>query len=463
MRSRSHPIGAMAVAPSDPKVIYVGTGESSLRSDITFGTGVYKSVDGGAHWEHRGLDDTRQIGKVLVDPRNADVVLVAAMGHAYGPNEERGVFRSTDGGRIGRRCCSRTATRARSTSRAIRGTRPSSTPRCTARGARPWSQYPPNEGAGSGIYKSVDGGATWIAVSTGRIARRPARPHRARGGAHGDRDAGLRARGRGDGLGALSVRRRRRELDARGLRSADHEPAVVLRARLRGPDRMRRSCTRRTYRCCGVDRRREDVDADQGRARRRRLPRDVDRSAAARAICSSAPTKERCSVSTTARRGAAGTTSRRRSSITWRWTTGSRTACTAASRTSARSRSRAGATRAQITSREWATGRERGERLRGARSARLERRLHRESVRGALPLRLGDGAGAGHRAGAALGVRRADAGEAAPLHLDVAAGVRSVREAPPLLRCAEAARDGGRRAALARDESRSLAGAIRRG
>src|SRR5439155_1652757 len=92
-------IGALALAPSDPNVIYVGTGEASIRSDITYGAGVYKSTDGGAHWHALGLRETRHIGKVLVDARNPDVVLVAALGHAYGPNPERGVFRSTDGGR----------------------------------------------------------------------------------------------------------------------------------------------------------------------------------------------------------------------------------------------------------------------------------------------------------------------------------------------------------------------------
>src|SRR2546430_664062 len=92
-------IGALALAPSDPNVIYVGTGEASIRSDITYGAGVYKSTDGGAHWHALGLTETRHIGKVLVDARNPDVVLVAALGHAYGPNPERGVFRSADGGR----------------------------------------------------------------------------------------------------------------------------------------------------------------------------------------------------------------------------------------------------------------------------------------------------------------------------------------------------------------------------
>src|SRR5260370_15317334 len=102
-------IGALALAPSDPSVIYVGTGEPDMRSNITFGAGVSKSSDGGAHWAHLGLDDTRHIGKIVVDPRNPNVVLVAALGHAYGPNTERGVFRSSDGGKTWERVLYRDA------------------------------------------------------------------------------------------------------------------------------------------------------------------------------------------------------------------------------------------------------------------------------------------------------------------------------------------------------------------
>src|SRR5471032_3254034 len=90
-------IGAIAVAPSDPNVIYVGSGEADMRSDITYGNGVYKSVDAGATWQHVGLTDTRQIGRIIVDPANPDIAFVAALGHGYGPNAERGVFRTTDG------------------------------------------------------------------------------------------------------------------------------------------------------------------------------------------------------------------------------------------------------------------------------------------------------------------------------------------------------------------------------
>ena len=87
-------IGALALAPSNPNVIYVGSGENNVYSDITYGNGVYKSTDAGQSWQHLGLEDTRHIARILIDPRNPNVVLLAAMGHSYGPNAERGVFRS---------------------------------------------------------------------------------------------------------------------------------------------------------------------------------------------------------------------------------------------------------------------------------------------------------------------------------------------------------------------------------
>src|SRR5579884_4347805 len=91
-------IGALAVAPSDPNVIYAGTGESDIRSDLASGSGVYKSTDGGKTWRSAGLKDTRQISRIAVDPQNPGILLVAALGHAYAANAERGIFRSTDGG-----------------------------------------------------------------------------------------------------------------------------------------------------------------------------------------------------------------------------------------------------------------------------------------------------------------------------------------------------------------------------
>ncbi len=92
-------IGAIAVAPSDHNVIYVGTGEACIRGNISYGNGMYRSMDGGKTWAHIGLDDTRHIGAVIVDPRDSNKVFVAALGHAFGQNSERGIFRTTDGGK----------------------------------------------------------------------------------------------------------------------------------------------------------------------------------------------------------------------------------------------------------------------------------------------------------------------------------------------------------------------------
>src|SRR5579864_7868643 len=93
-------IGAIAVAPSDPNVIYAGTGEACIRGDIINGNGIYKSIDAGKTWSFVGLRDTRAIGRIAIHPKNPDVAYVAAFGHTFGPNAERGIFRTTDGGKI---------------------------------------------------------------------------------------------------------------------------------------------------------------------------------------------------------------------------------------------------------------------------------------------------------------------------------------------------------------------------
>ena len=91
-------IGSLAVAPSDPSIVWAGTGESCIRSHISVGEGIFKSVDAGRTWTRMGLEQTGRIGRVVVHPTNPEVVLACALGHAYGPQPERGVFRTTDGG-----------------------------------------------------------------------------------------------------------------------------------------------------------------------------------------------------------------------------------------------------------------------------------------------------------------------------------------------------------------------------
>ena len=158
-------IGALALAPSNPQVIYVGTGEADMRNDITYGDGMWKSTDAGRHWTHLGLDSTRQIGRILVDPHDPDLLLVAALGHSYGPNAERGVFRSTDGGRTWRKVLYRDA-HTGAIDLAFDPTDPRVVYAALWQAERPpWSQYPPNEGPGSGLFKSTDEGQTWTELT----------------------------------------------------------------------------------------------------------------------------------------------------------------------------------------------------------------------------------------------------------------------------------------------------------
>ncbi len=152
-------IGAIEVAPSDPNVIYVGTGEGCLRGNISYGNGMYKSVDGGATWTHIGLDDTQHIARIAVDPRNSDIVFVAAVGHAYGPNAERGVFRTTDGGKT----WTKVLYKDDKTGAVDLSFDPTNSHVIYAALYQivrlPWGME--SGGPGSGIYKSSDGGATW--------------------------------------------------------------------------------------------------------------------------------------------------------------------------------------------------------------------------------------------------------------------------------------------------------------
>ena len=157
-------VGALAVAPSDPKTIYAGTGESDIREDLSTGNGVYKSTDGGATWNHIGLEDTRQISRIAMDPQNPNVVYVGALGHAYGPNEQRGVYKSVDGGAHWTRILD-LGSEIGISDLAMS----SASPQILFAGAwhvrrPPWSSYAPTDGPGSGLYRSQDSGKTWSRI-----------------------------------------------------------------------------------------------------------------------------------------------------------------------------------------------------------------------------------------------------------------------------------------------------------
>ena len=156
-------IGALAVSPSNPNVIYAGTGETDIRSDLASGAGVYKSTDGGTTWAYVGLKETRQIAKIAIDPANPDVVYVGALGHAYGPNADRGIYKSTDGGATWKRTLDKGAD-VGAADLAIAVNKPSVLFASMWNAHRPpWVSYPPLAGPGSGIYRSTDSGETWTA------------------------------------------------------------------------------------------------------------------------------------------------------------------------------------------------------------------------------------------------------------------------------------------------------------
>ena len=160
-------IGAIAVAPSNPDVIYVGTGEADMRDSIAYGDGVYKSTDAGRTWRRVGLENTRQIGRIIVHPRDPAVVYVAALGHVYGPHPERGVYRSRDGGSTWQKVLYKDDNVG-----AIDLAFDTSNPQIVyaamwAVRRPPWFIYAPANGPGSGLYKSTDGGTTWNQLTNG--------------------------------------------------------------------------------------------------------------------------------------------------------------------------------------------------------------------------------------------------------------------------------------------------------
>lgn len=160
---RTASVGAIAVADADPNVVYAGMGESCIRGNVTHGDGVYRSNDGGQTWLHLGLEATRHISRVRVHPRNPDLVYVAAFGHAFGPNPERGVYRSKDGGQNWELVLHRNDRTG-----ACDLSMDPNNPRVLY--AALWEAYrAPWElssgGEGSGIFKSIDGGDTWTELT----------------------------------------------------------------------------------------------------------------------------------------------------------------------------------------------------------------------------------------------------------------------------------------------------------
>jgi photosystem II stability/assembly factor-like uncharacterized protein len=156
-------IGAVAVAPSDPSVVYAGTGEETIRGNVSPGAGIWKSTDAGKSWSHIGLDDSQQIARIRVHPTNAELVYVAALGHAFGPNDMRGVFRSRDGGRTWQRVLF-----VNRDSGAVDLAMDPSNPRILY--ASTWhfrrgAYFFDSGGEGSALWKSTDGGDSWKELS----------------------------------------------------------------------------------------------------------------------------------------------------------------------------------------------------------------------------------------------------------------------------------------------------------
>lgn len=157
-------IGAIAVSDADPNVVYVGTGESTIRSNVTYGDGVYKSTDRGRTWVHIGLKDTRQIGKIRVHPHDPDTVYVAALGHGFGSNPERGVYRSTDGGQSWEQVLYRSPDAG-----AIDLCLDPQNPRvlyASFWNVRRSPHHFSSGGVGGGLFKSTDGGDSWTELTS---------------------------------------------------------------------------------------------------------------------------------------------------------------------------------------------------------------------------------------------------------------------------------------------------------
>ncbi|HYM42078.1 MAG TPA: hypothetical protein VET46_04830 [Steroidobacteraceae bacterium] len=166
-QQQTQSVGAIAVAPSDPNVIYVASGEGLRRPDLSVGNGIYRSNDGGLTWSHRGLTDGQQIPDLAIDPKDPNRLFAAVLGHPYGPNEERGIYRSRDGGASWERVLYKDADTGGSAV-AIDPTHPEIVYAAMWQSRLgPWEDKNEFEGTHGGLYKSVDGGTTWKRLNSG--------------------------------------------------------------------------------------------------------------------------------------------------------------------------------------------------------------------------------------------------------------------------------------------------------
>jgi len=160
-------IGAIVVAPSDPKIIYVASGEGLQRPDLSVGNGIYKSTDAGKTWQHLGLRDGQQIPAMAIDPHDPNRLFAAVLGHPFGANEQRGIFRSTDGGKTWERVLYKNENTGGSDIE-MDPSNPDVLYACLWESREgPWEDNNSYNGVNGGLYKSTDGGSTWKQLTNG--------------------------------------------------------------------------------------------------------------------------------------------------------------------------------------------------------------------------------------------------------------------------------------------------------